>query len=107
MFDETFQGVPFVDAYETFYPTMAQRTIPITSVTVEYELINETQIQGSFTADAELNLEDGIRKITLDNGVFRLLKNKDGYISQYTYNGWLNDERGDWRKWYSGLGESK
>lgn len=97
--EDNFQGVPFVDAFETFYPNMAQRTIPITSVAVEYELINETQIQGSFTADAELNLEDGIRMITLDSGVFRLLKNRDGYNTRYTYDDWLNNERGDWRNW--------
>ena len=96
---DSFQEEPFNDDYYSFYGGIAIRIVPIKSVTVEYERNDELsgktdyQINGCFTAEVDLNLQDGIRTITLDNGIFRLIKVPDpinGYNTAFTYEDWLN-----------------
>lgn len=88
----SFHEVPFDDDDYSPFGSMAIRIVPIKSLTVEYERNDEFsgktdyQINGCFTAEVDLNLQDGVRTITLDNGVFRLIK----YNTAYTYEDWLN-----------------
>ena len=88
--NDEYLGDSFVgDAYNWGY---YWRYVPVTSVSVVYDKNTDYEIQGHFTAEVELNLESGIRTITLENGVFRFFRNDTGFYRSYTYEDWLKDE---------------
>ena len=91
--DGKYLGDYFVDEPYTVYPDMVSRYVPVSDITVVYEKNTNSVIQGRFTAEFELNLENGIRTITLDNGLFRFLRNHDGYITGYSYERWMKENR--------------
>lgn len=104
--DNTYHGVPFADddlksCYGAGTVCIYSQYIQISSMNVKYDSIiedidNHTKhygiIDGSFNAEAVLNLKSGAKRITIENGVFHLAEVKTTK-ERLSYKKWLEQGR--------------